>query len=893
MRSFVSAIIILFGLLFLSVGAYSQCVINGNFNNYEANGMSSTIQWQNLSSTSVICYSSDWQPSFFVNKDSLLNVRITGEMFVNSNSGDDDFIGFVFGYKSPTISTAANDNHFYLFDWKKVGQHAPDEYGGFLAKEGFSLIKTDGIIPSDPVSTYQYFWGHELGENFVPLGEKYGNNLGWEYNTNYFFELLYTYNKIIIRINGEEIFNVDGCYKPGLFGLYTFNQNGAIFRDINIEQLYEISFSSDQEEFCEEFPVNFSFIDTACTYVPTSLASYEWNFGDGSSEDFDLLPTHTFYDPGPYDIELRVTNTEGCTDTISKFLFVEPKPQIIEHPEDQVCFVGDQVTFTINAAYEETYQWYYQSKDMDYWSRVQNNGYFSGATSSQLSVYNVRPNFDQMKLRCVVNGKCFNLVTSQFGQILISDIPVRAYVNPIDNEICTYDSTISVLTIQEPFQIDKANIRILYNENDFEFTGYTTYLQNMIFEVSSDSNYIDVFINVLDPVNLDEAIFASFNFRSIGFQNKTSQFSWDPEYTWFIDENNDTILNYLYNSSIQLNHPVGSNLNDSIHICQGESLTINNDSIIDVIWNTGETSHTIIPNDEGLYTVHLLDINQCESDDSFHIEIDKQPEAPLSIDLSKTFYCDFDDSIQLNVQGGFGTYLNYYQNNYLVMDSVFENSEFSLQNPGENFDIAASWINICGESEKAIETVIVKPESIPFIELVSDYSDLELGDLVTINAHITDGGVSPNLLWYINNQLVQIGSKTTYSTNDLGENQDIYVVLNSKADCILGATSVYDVLNIQLKSTDEYYIPSIITPDGDGVNDVFKVFFKKNDIEDFKLNIYDIRGRLLYTTNNFESEYQGSRTQTNGGIEVLTYFISYKFSDSEEKSITGKFLLKK
>lgn len=871
----------------------SQCQINADFNDFQTNGMSSTIVWQPSSANNVVCYSSDWQPSFFVNQDSLLNVRITGEIYIDESTGDDDFIGFVFGYKSPIIGTPANENRFYLFDWKKTGQHAPEEYGGFLAKEGFTLSYANGIIPSDPINTYRHFWGHEEGEHFNVVEENYGNDLGWEFNTSYFFELIYTHKNIIIRINGEEIFNVDGCFPSGLFGLYTFNQNGTEFSNVNIEQVYDIQFSTDEDDYCEEIPINFSFIDTACSSIPSSLTAYEWSFGDGSSPDYDMMASHSFYDPGPYDVELRITNTNACIDTISKFIFIEPKPQIQQHPQDQTCIVGDQVRFSINADYAESYQWYYQTTSMDYWSRVQNNGYFSGSNTSELTIYNVRPNFDEMKLRCVVNGKCFNLVTSQEGQVLIYDIPVRAYFNPVDDELCTYDSTILVLTIQEPYQIDKANIRLLYDDSAFDFADYTTYLQNMIVNVESDSNYINLDINVINPINLDEAIFASFDFNSISEDSGLADFSWDTENTWFIDENKDTILQYLYNSQIQLNEPLSTNYEDTVNICRGDELSLEEEQYLHINWNTGENTNSIIPQNEGIYAIELIDINHCQSIDSFYVQLDDQPIKPFAINLSEDYFCSFDDSIKFSIEGGEGNCLKYSFNDTVILDSLTLNKNYTTINPGSSFDISASWMNLCGESASLSKFVDIRPEAVPGLDLISDHEGLELGDRVTIDAEITDGGEWPHLLWYIDNKLVQMGSKTFFSTNELRKTQELNVILNSNASCILGSSIVSNRMILELNSNDEYYIPTVVTPNGDGVDDAFRVFFKRDNVERFYLSIYDLRGRLLYSTKEINNEWNGSETLYSGGIQILTYFITYKTLESAEKNISGKFLLKK
>lgn len=882
--------------MLLSDQLMSQCQINANFFDFQANGMSSTILWQNESSDSVICYSSDWQPSFYVNQNSLLNVRITGEMYVDQTNGDDDFIGFVFGYNAPTIGTATNDNHYYLFDWKKVGQHAPDEYGGSLANEGFSICYADGIIPADPVNTYQYFWGHQTGEHFFPIAEKYGNNLGWEYNTVNHFELIYTYNKIIIRINGEEIFDVDGCFPAGLFGLYTLNQNGATFSNITIEQMYNINYSTDQEDYCEEIPIQFGFLDTTCAAPPASLAEYEWDFGDGSSPEYNLLPNHVFFDPGSYDVELRVTNTEGCTDTISKFIFIEPKPQIEQQPQDQNCYVGDQVKFNVSVNYVDSYKWFYKSRDMNFWRKVKNNGYFSGANTSELTVYNVRPNFDSMQVRCQVNGKCYNLVTSQEARILISDTPVRAYLEPIDDHICTYDSTIVLLTLQEPYQIDKANIRFLYHPEDFEFTNYTTYLQNMSVELEADSNFIDFMINVTDPANLNEVIFASLNFKSIGEQTKLSEFTWDLDHTWFIDENQDTILKYLYNSNIQLNQPLNSGLKDSIQLCSGDELSLNNEQYIDIQWNTGETSSHIVPQNDGYYQVSLMDINHCQSSESFYVDLEKQPIKPLSVQLQNDYYCSFDDSVSFEVLGGSGNVLNIQYGDFMLMDSLEiapHAPEYIIKNPGSDFVISASWLNLCGQSDKVEKDVQVMPEAIPDIHLYSDIEYPKLGDRIHIFANISDEGTSPNLKWFIDDQLVQMGSDTIYITDKLSKHQEFKVILHSNAQCVLGPTSVTDQLYLELVSNNEYYIPNVVTPDGDGVNDSFKVHFNDVDLDYFHLQIFDLRGRLIFSTDDLYEDWNGSGTLPDGGMEMLTYYIRYKYPNSTQKSLSGKFLLKK
>lgn len=880
-----------------SACAFAQCQIQSDFNQYQVNGMSSTIQWDALSSQSVICSSSDWQPSFFVNEDSLLNVKVTGEIFVSSTTNDDDFIGFVFGYKSPTFATASNDNHFYLFDWKKVGQHAPDEYGGFLAKEGFNLSYADGIIASDPVTTYQYFWGHEENENFTHINEKYGNNLGWEFNTTYHFELIYTFNKIIISIDGVEIFNVDGCFKPGLFGFYSFNQNGVNYRNVVIEQIYSYKTSSENDTYCEERPVYFEFLDTSCTYVPPSLVAYEWNFGDGSPASYDLFPQHEFNDAGIYNVELLLTNTEGCTDTVNGSVFIEPKPHIVDQPIDRQCNVGDAIEFSIVADHAEYYQWYYQSEGMSYWSKVVNNGYFSGATTPNLSVYNVRPQFDQMKLRCVVDGACFNLVTSNYAKILITDIPIRAELGTSESSICALDSTFLLITLKELYQIKSANLRILFNGDNFEITNYTTYFQSISFDFDIQDNYVDISMIVNEPVNLNEAIIAALDLKAIQGAYASNLFTWDLDHTYFLNEINDTINRVLYNASIFVYQPFSPQFEDTLEMCQGDIIQLDEQLFRTFLWNTGEETSYFVANESGDYSVDLIDRNGCYSSDGFHLNMNTYPEDPIGINLDKVFYCAYEDTILIQIEGGSGTSLHLVYNDELNSDTIIENPFYKIPNPGVSFNISAFWESICGISSSIEKEIPVYEPANPKVTIITDHLNYELGEVLTFTAHTEDEGINPNFIWLVDDEIVQVGADSVFTTSNLNGNEKVRVILYSDERCIFGGNTSEDALNVILQSGSDMYVPSLVSPNGDGVNDSFHIIFRNTDIGYFSLQIFDIQGKLIFETNNPEDHWNGQNIRKNGIFGIYTYKIEYSkvsfLSDKQLKIVTGKFLLEK
>ncbi len=106
--------------------------------------------------------------------------------------------------------------------------------------------------------------------------------------------------------------------------------------------------------------------DTVCanlatTFVDTSLNAvvWEWNFDDGSAMDLNASPVHLFPQDGQYNVQLVVTNTDGCTDTISQLVDVWPNPV--------AAFSADTACHTYISAFHDSsqsaVQWEYDFGD--------------------------------------------------------------------------------------------------------------------------------------------------------------------------------------------------------------------------------------------------------------------------------------------------------------------------------------------------------------------------------------------------------------------------------------------------------------------------------------------------------------------------------------------------
>ncbi|HKL10837.1 MAG TPA: immunoglobulin-like domain-containing protein [Clostridia bacterium] len=156
----------------------------------------------------TITQSKNGSPTFYVSPEDTINKVVQGTIQVKTTS-DDDFIGFVFGFKEPSgISTSPND--YYLFDWKQSAQSGADP--------GYRLMRVNS---SSYVNTWSLpYAGIEL------IAENTGTGKGWLDNTLYTFKLIYGTNRIKILIDDEVIFDVaaEGSFQTGKFGFYNYSQ---------------------------------------------------------------------------------------------------------------------------------------------------------------------------------------------------------------------------------------------------------------------------------------------------------------------------------------------------------------------------------------------------------------------------------------------------------------------------------------------------------------------------------------------------------------------------------------------------------------------------------------------------------------------------------------------
>jgi RHS repeat-associated protein len=242
-------------------------------------------------------------PAALVSDQSFLNLRVTGRFRVDT-TGDDDFMGFIFGYQ--------NDKQFYIFDWKQGRQGS---LGG-IAERGMSIKRFDA--GDRELSEADFWWSNASRENMTVLVQP--NDIPWVDFQDYDITLDFTPGRIVVEVFREgtlldRLEATDDTFTGGRFGFYNYSQDSVIYNGFTQQALNNIYFYDAEATDPDGGTVTYSLAPNA----------------DGS-----LAPDGAFVNPdngslvwepsvdGVFPFTLVATDPDGLTDTQRFDVLVSP-----------------------------------------------------------------------------------------------------------------------------------------------------------------------------------------------------------------------------------------------------------------------------------------------------------------------------------------------------------------------------------------------------------------------------------------------------------------------------------------------------------------------------------------------------------------------------------------
>ncbi|TAE53894.1 MAG: PKD domain-containing protein, partial [Bacteroidetes bacterium] len=151
-------------------------------------------------------------------------------------------------------------------------------------------------------------------------------------------------------VNPAYTFVTPGTYAVTLTATDAVGCATTYTQNIVVYPLPVAGFVASDSVGCAPAPITF-FSQTGGVNV---IAAWQWSFGDGGSANTPV-PIHTYTNDGVYDVQLIVTDINGCRDTLAKPNYIR-----LNHPvanflvdDDEIC-PGTQVQFSDNSEPDTT-----------------------------------------------------------------------------------------------------------------------------------------------------------------------------------------------------------------------------------------------------------------------------------------------------------------------------------------------------------------------------------------------------------------------------------------------------------------------------------------------------------------------------------------------------------
>jgi gliding motility-associated-like protein len=197
-------------------------------------------------------------------------------------------------------------------------------------------------------------------------------------------------------------------------------------------------------------------------------------------------------------------------------------------------------------------------------------------------------------------------------------------------------------------------------------------------------------------------------------------------------------------------------------------------------------------------------------------------------------------------------------------------------NPVHNYTAEGTYLSslvatnkFCGTAKKEIPIQVI---SVPAAELGQDQIVCPLKS-ITLSAN---SNTALNYLW-------STGQTTPTIKFDALQSAKIKVAVTN--DICVATDSVF----IKVLQSCKVYIPNAFTPNGDGNNDIFKVF-NADLIKEFSLEVYDRYGQKIFFSNNPAAAWNGTLKGTPAQPGTYLWILKYK-DGTEQILLKGTMLL--
>lgn len=270
------------------------------------------------------------------------------------------------------------------------------------------------------------------------------------------------------------------------------------------------------------------------------------------------------------------------------------------------------------------------------------------------------------------------------------------------------------------------------------------------------------------------------------------------------------------------------------------------------LWNTGDTTVSILVNKPNIYAVTVKDSNSCKTGDTIDIQQLLVPKIKLEFDSVNCKYV------------------------YISVPPQDSSIKYSWNTGDTGFNLIKTEkgiysITLSNKFCSVNASINVDKLSTPDVDLGADTS-LCYGDIIELSTNDGD-----NIIWNTGETTKQI----------LIAKHGYYWVTATRNKC-----SNTDTIWVGPVCDMEYYIPSAFTPNGDGNNEVFKI--EGEYIRAIEMKIFDRWGELIYAGEGLDAQWNGTYKSVfcqEGTYMYMFVITGYRDKILRKENISGNITL--
>ncbi|MES2138295.1 MAG: PKD domain-containing protein [Bacteroidota bacterium] len=640
---------------------------------------------------------------------------------------------------------------------------------------------------------------------------------------------------------------------------------------------------------CAGNNISFTYTGTA-----SSTASYDWNFGDGTPPSTLQNPNHIYGNPGTYNVSLAITDCSVTTSPIVVAITVSTPPTSTFTATSPDCIgTNSTITYTGTGTVSDLYNW-----DFGLGAVV------SGSGQGPYTVNWPSGGTKNITLTVDANG-CFSPLKTD--SVIISQTPISTFNVPSGkclsgnsfNFIAGGDSSPNS-TFSWTFANASPANSTLQNPVGIVFStsGYHSVSMKFIKNGCVSNTYIDsVLIYPMPLANFsvaDVCLNQAMNFNDLSTVSTAIILSWQ----WNFADNSplgvsqNSIHTYTNSGSFPVSlitttnngckdtiiknavvHPPPDAKFGTTNVCLGANTLFTNlstipstDTIYVWAWNLGDDSLLYTSQNVshlyaaiGSYTVQLMAVSNFGCIDSAAKISIVNPIPDVNFTSIDTAGCEPFCILFQNLSS-VTTGLNAQWIWNAGDDSPIINSQSFEHCYANNFGVSPNSFNVTltVTSDSGCVSTISKNNYITvYPNPTADFTVQPQTTNITDPAiSITDLSVgAANWNWSFGDFTTSsISNPNPHSYADTGTYL-VTLIASTQYNC---SDTAYQSVSIEPDFV--FYIPSAFTPNGDGMNDAFSG--KGAFITEFKMNIFDRWGNMIFVSNDISNPWDGKENKS-------------------------------